>query len=87
MNTIFMNSGSSKTSDLNELLCNLSDKINLKRNDKYVALSNLSIYYRWESIKKSWKSGKFKIPTLTWNEWFELPNGSYSVWDIHDYFE
>ena len=87
MNTIFMNSGSSKTSDLNELLCNLSDKINLKRNDKYVALSNLSIYYRWESIKKSWKSSKFKIPTLTWNEEFELPNGSYSVWDIHDYFE
>ena len=53
MDTIFMNSGNSKTSDIHKLLCNLSDKINLKRNDKYVALSKLSIYYRWENIKKS----------------------------------
>ena len=44
MATIFMNSGNSKTSDLHRLLLNLSNKTNLKRNDKYVALSNLSIY-------------------------------------------
>ena len=44
MVTIFMNSGNSKTSDLHRLLLNLSNKTNLKRNDKYVALSNLSIY-------------------------------------------
>ena len=44
MVTIFMNSGTSKTSDLHRLLLNLSNKTNLKRNDKYVALSNLSIY-------------------------------------------
>ena len=43
MNTIFMNSGNSKTSDPHRLLLSLSDKINLKRKDKYVALSNLSI--------------------------------------------
>ena len=43
MDTTFMNSESSKTSDLHRLLLNISDKINLKRNDKYVALSNLSI--------------------------------------------
>ena len=45
MDTIFMNSGNSKTSDPHRLLFNLSDKINLKRSDKYVALSNFSIYY------------------------------------------
>ena len=48
MNTIFMNSGNSKTSDPHRLLLNLSDKINLKTSDKYVALSNLSIYYVWK---------------------------------------
>ena len=53
MDTIFINSGNSKTSDSRRLLLNLSDKINLKSSDKYVALSNLSIYYTWENIKKS----------------------------------
>ena len=61
MDTIFMNSENSKTSDPHRLLLNLSDKINLKRSDKYVALSNLSIYYTWENIKKSYKNKKFKI--------------------------
>ena len=61
MDTIFMNSENSKTSDSHRLLLNLSDKINLKRSDKYVALSNLSIYYTWENIKKSYKNKKFKI--------------------------
>ena len=51
MDTIFMNSGNSKTSDPHRLLPNLSDKINLMRKDKYVSLLNLSIYYTWENIK------------------------------------
>ena len=53
MNTIFMNSKDSKTSDPHRLLLNLADKINLKRSDKYIVLSNLSIYYTWKKIKKS----------------------------------
>ena len=53
MDTLFMNSENSKLSDPHRLLLNLSDKINLKRSDKYVALSNLSIYYAWKNIKKS----------------------------------
>ena len=61
MDIIFMNSGNSKTSDTHRLLLNLSDKINLKRIDKYVALSNLSIYYTWRNMKKSYKNNKFKI--------------------------
>ena len=82
-----MNSENRKTSDLLRLLLNLSDKINLKRSDKYVALSSLSIYYAWKNIKKSYKNNEFKISAPTWNEEFELPDGSYSVSDIQDYFE
>ena len=82
-----MNSENSKTSDLHRLLLNLLDKINLERSDKYVALSNLSIYYRWKNIKMPYKNNKFKISAPTWNEQFPLPDGSYSVPDIQDYFK
>ena len=54
---------------------------------KYVSLSNLSIYYTWKNIKKSYKNNKFKISAPTWNEEVELPDGSYSVSDIQDYFK
>ena len=57
-----------KTSDSHRLLLNLADKINLKESDKYVALSNLSIYYTWKSMKKSNKNNKFKISAPTWND-------------------
>ena len=66
---LFMNSRNSKTSDPDRLLLNLTDKINFRRKDEYIALSNLSIYY-------TWKNNKFKISALTWNEEFELPDGS-----------
>ena len=82
-----MNSEDSKTSNTHRLLLDLSDKIDLKRSDKYVALSNLSIYYTWKNIKKSYKNNKFEISAVTWNEKFELPDGSYSASDIQDYFE
>ena len=87
MHTIFMNSENSKTSNPHRLLLSLTVKINLKKSDKYFALSNLSIYYKWKTIKKSYKNNKFKISALTWNEGFELPDGSYSVSDIQYYFE
>ena len=45
-----MNSKNSKTSDIHRLLLNITDKLNLKRSGKYVAL-NLSIYYTWKNIK------------------------------------
>ena len=47
-----MNSKNSKTSDRHSLLLNITEKINVKRSDKYVALSNLSIYYTWKNTKK-----------------------------------
>ena len=87
MDTIFMNSENSKTSDPHRLLLNLANKINLKRNDKYVALSNLSIYYIWKNIKRSYKNNKFKLSAPTWNEKYELPDGWYSVSNIQEYFE
>ena len=48
MNAIFMNSENSKTSDLHRPSLNLTDKIDLRRKDKYIALSNISIYYTWK---------------------------------------
>ena len=56
-----MNSENNKTFDPHRLLLNPTDKINLKRSDKYVALSNLSIYYTWKNIKKSYKNTKFEM--------------------------
>ena len=87
MNTISMNSGNSKTSHPHRLSLNLKDKTNLKRKDKYIALSNLSIYYTSKNTKKSYKNDKFRTSAPTWNEKIELPDGSYSIADIPDYFE
>ena len=73
-----MYSENSKASDPHRLLLNLTDKIDLRRKDEYIALSNLSNYYTWKNIKKSQKN-KFKIPALTQSEEFKLPDGSYSI--------
>ena len=82
MNTISLNSKNSKTSDTHRLLLNLTDKINWKGSDKYVALSNRSMYNIWKNIKKSYKNNKFNISAPTWNEELELPGGSYYILDI-----
>ena len=84
MDIIFINSKNSKTSDPHRLLLNLTDKTNLKRSDKYVALSNLSMYYTWKNIIESYKNNKFKISAPIWNKEFELLDESYSVSDIQD---
>ena len=76
MNTMFMNSENSKISDPHSLLLNLTDKIDLRRKNKYIALSNLSIYYTWKNIKKLYKNNKFKISAPTWKEEFKLSDGS-----------
>ena len=87
MDTIFMNSENSKTSEYHVLVLKLTDKLDLRRGQKTVALSNLSIYYTWKNIKSSYNNNKFKISAPTWSEEFELPDGSYSISDIQDYFE
>ena len=86
MDTIFMNSKKSKTSDPHRLLLNPLHKINLKRRNKYISLSNLIICFTWKTIKRSYENNKFKM-SPTWNEESELPNGWYSVSNIQDYFE
>ena len=87
MDTIFMNSENSRTSEYHVLVLKLADKLDLRRGQKSVALSNLSIYYTWKNVKSSYNNNKFKIFALTWSDEFELPDGSYSISDIQDYFE
>ena len=87
MDTIFMNSENSKTAKLQILILKLINKSDLRIGKKVIALSNLSIYYTWKNIKSSYSNNKFKISEPTWNDEFELPNGSYSISDIQDYFE
>ena len=87
MDTIFMNSENSRTSEYHVLVLKLADKLDLRRGQKSVALSNLSIYYTWKNIKSSYKNNKFKIYAPTLSDKFELPDGSYSISDIEDYFQ
>ena len=60
----------------------LTDKLDLRIVGKVIALSNLSIYYKWKNIKSSYNNNKFKISALIYNDKFELPDGSYSVSNI-----
>ena len=87
MDTIFMNSENSRTSEYHVLVLKLADKLDLRRGQKSVTLSNLSIYYTWKNMKSSYKNNKFKISAPTWSDEFELPDGSFSISDIQNYFE
>ena len=86
IDTIFINTENGRTSEYHVLLLNLINKVDLK-SEKTVALSNLIIYYTWKNINSSCNNNKFKISAPTWSEEFELPDGSYSIPDIQDYFE
>ena len=87
METIFMNGENSKTSELRRFILDLADKLNLKHPKKNMALTNLSIYYTWRNIKSACNNNKFKVSVSTWDDTFDLPDGSYSIADIQDYFE
>ena len=87
MNTIFINSENSKTSKAPFLILKLTNELGLRRDEKIIAFSNLSIYYSWKNIRSSYNNNKFKISVPTWNDKFELSDGLYSVSDIQDYFE
>ena len=82
-----MNSENSKNSELHVLILKLTNKLDLRIGEKVIALSNLSIYYTWKNIKRSYNNNKFKKSAPTWNDEFQLPDGSYSVSNIQDYFE
>ena len=83
-----MNTENSKTNESNKFIYQFTDKLNLKTpNNKNIGLVNLSIYYTWKNIKSEYNNNKFKISAPTWNDTFDLPDGSYSISDIQDYFE
>ena len=82
-----MNTLNSKTNESNKLIYQFTDKINLKNPNKNMALANFSIYSTWKNIKSEYSNNKFKIHAPTWNDEFNLLVGSYSVFDIQDYFE
>ena len=85
METIFMNTKNSKTSESNRFRLYFTDTLDLRGN-KTTALSNLSIYYTRQNIKSDYKNNKFKLIAPTWDESFDLPDGSYTIADIEDYF-
>ena len=87
METISVNTENSKTNEPHRFRLSLADKLNLKDPSKNMALANLSIYYTWKNIKSAYNNNKFKISAPTWNDTFDLPDGSYSIADIQDYFE
>ena len=86
METIFMNTKNSKTNEPHRFRLTLADKLNLKDPNKNIALANLSIYFTWKNIKPAYNNNKFKMSAPTWNDEFDLPDGSYSISDIQDYF-
>ena len=77
-----MKSENSKTCKPHVLILNYSDKIDLRRGEKNIALSNLSIHYTWKNINISYNNNEFKLSPPTWNDEFEKPDGSYSISDI-----
>ena len=87
MDAIFKNSENRKSSEPHVLVLKLTYKLDLRIGEKIIALSNISIYYTWKNVKNSYNNNKFKISAPTWNDKFELPDGSYAVSDIQDCFE
>ena len=97
-----MNPENSKMSKPHVLVLKLTNKLDLRIGEKIIALSNLSIYYTYYTfthllhlyiyciyytLLRLYNNNKLKISAPTWNDKFELPDGSYSVSDIQDYFE
>ena len=82
-----MNPNNIKTSKSHRFKYDLIDKLDLKNPNKNMALANLSIYYTWKNIKSIYNNNKFKISAPTWNDTFDLPDGSYNILSIQNYIE
>ena len=81
-----MNTENSENNERHRFRLTLANKLNLKDPSKNMALANLSIYSIWKNIKSAYNSNNFKISPSTWNDKFDLPDGSYSTSDTQDYF-
>ena len=82
-----MNTANSKTKNSNKFVYNFIDKLNLKNPNKNIALANLGIYYTWKDIKSDYNNNTFRISAPTWNNTFDVPDGSYSIAALQNYFE
>ena len=87
METFFMNTKNSKTNEPNRFKYDLIDKLDLRNPNKNMTLGNLSIYYTWKNVKSIYNNNRFKISAPTWNETFDLPDGSYNISEIQNYIE
>ena len=87
METFFMNSKNSKANESHRFKYDLIDKLDLKNRNKNMALGSLSIYYTWKNVKSTYNNNKFEISAPTWNETFDLPDGSYNISEMQDYIE
>ena len=82
-----MNTANSKTKHSNKFVYNFTDQLNLKNPNKNIALANLSIYYTWKNVKSEYNNNKFKISAPTWNDMFDVLDGSYSIAALQNNFE
>ena len=69
-----MNLENSKMFEPHILILKLTNKLDLRRGGKSIALSNLGIYYAWKNIISLYNNNKFKISAPAWNDKFELPD-------------
>ena len=86
METFFVNTKNSKTSEPYKFKYDLIDKLDLRNPNKNMVLANISIYYTWKNVKSTYNNNKFKISVPTWNDTFDLPDGLYNIPEIQDYF-
>ena len=76
-----MNIQNSKTNEPQSFRLPLADKLNLKDSNRNMALATLSFYYTWKNLKTVYNNNEFKYSAPTWNNKFDLPDGSYSISD------
>ena len=70
-----MNIENSKTSE--SIFLSIFWQLIIKNPNKNIALTNFIIYNTWKNIKSAYNNNKFKISAPTWNDDFDLPDGSY----------
>ena len=87
METFFMNTKNSKTNEPHRFKYDLNDKLDFKNPNKNMVLASLSIYYTWKNVKSIYNNNKFKISAPTWNDTFDLPDGSYNIPAIQNYIK
>ena len=87
METFIMNTKNCKTNEPHRLKYNLIDKVDLKNPNKNMSLASSSINYTWKNVKSIYNNNKFKSSAPTWNDTFDLPDGSYNIPAIQNYIE